>query len=1447
MFRPNNFETSRRRAVILMVVLVLLTLFAIVGLAFVLYANAEANSSRVYREAFTTQDNRIDIDANVLANFSMGQVLFDVPDPTSVNSANLNSAIRGHSLARDMYGWNTDILGSNTYAFNGVGRLHDTSSNTFGVDDHALLSYVPYQAFGFTRDPERVGTRGAAPTFAGSLAPWTGGWHPGYTYPDGNHVFLGAFDADGNVVARSFVRPYLLPKTSQGNPCLPLDPTSPGYWTWFADQNPNNPADTVPIDPTTKLSYLRYYSLRPRNADMAPGFPPPDVGGDVQNLLGFPGGKDSVWVDLDYPVQQAADGTYFKPLFAFFIADLDGRINLNTAANVRNTTVNPNTHLSNQGWGTWEVNPAYLSPATTDWPQMLVGNANASTVRPRYGFDQQPSSAGSVAASGQTPRVYGPVDFDGSDESGANQVGGIATGKYVLPSEVTPATNYASFPYFPKGYNNGFQPERTNHPSIYDSQYPGGDDRRFNANQHLLELYNGGPTSMAAVGTDLGKLLSTTLNPQLNQTAFRVRNMITTDSADRFVPGLTPWIYDRSATSKTNSYGYGAGVSTQAPSGTAVAFPALSLRPVPPNTAPPAPNTEFTVDWKSLDATIGSVDLNRFLPPYPHLGQGTTPATYSTTPLTTSYGRFDDNGPIQAQFVAAQQARQQLADDIYRRLLRVTGVLAPAAPGAPTAAELAPRRWLAQLAVNIVDFIDEDEISTPFNFYTAVDAGGAAGFNPGLANGMGTTSTGTATDQSPAYWVIGTELPKVVVNEVLAEYTPTAANATPFNVNVFVELFNPMPSAAQTGGAFPATAQQQDNPANPVPLWMGASGTGAAYAPYQVILADSTRDITATPIQAGLFVPQNTNDNVLGTPNVERAVPVDADFGSATAVKTIDGAATTTTIAPQQYFLMTPGGADNNKTFAVQKAGTAGQVPTGTPVVTSPNLTYQVQMNAAGTQMQLPNGTNITDGPVAMGQTTGITVLLRRLANPHMPPDLNPASATYNPYVTADYMTNVALQNTNNGEVSTAKAQPYAGNPSAYLKQVAGAAGTTADTFGQVNNATAVFDWLVHLDRQLISPMELLNVSGYHPHELTYQFLPKTGWRYGHQADWYTETNRLYRAFEFLGTRSRAGGVSGLGGRQPGKVNINAIWNKEVLEALADPQTGNSFTQAQVDAVFKQLMTLRTPLVATPPVVNGIQVPQTSGTDRPFLSMGIGNMPTTDTIGGVYDNGTAKPNNTGIEDTLLRSNGAGGRLFDVTGANHPYRQTELMTKVYNNLTTRSNTFAVWVTVGFFRVPTVNGQPQHVDNLATGPVKLAEEIGFATGTNIRHRIFTVVDRSKLTIARRRLLNPFFSAAIATLNQPTQVAVVATSGTTGKPNSIPWTIQAGSVLDIDVGTASEETVVVQQVAANTITATFTKTHAANATVNIPGNPGPEDNTWTVNSTRYPGLVLTYTVMQ
>src|SRR5262245_58182583 len=91
---------GRRRGVILLVVISLLTLFAVVGLSFLLYANATATAARLSREAQV--QGRVDMDPELLFSLFLGQLVYDAPD----DERGVYSALRGHSLARGMYGLN---------------------------------------------------------------------------------------------------------------------------------------------------------------------------------------------------------------------------------------------------------------------------------------------------------------------------------------------------------------------------------------------------------------------------------------------------------------------------------------------------------------------------------------------------------------------------------------------------------------------------------------------------------------------------------------------------------------------------------------------------------------------------------------------------------------------------------------------------------------------------------------------------------------------------------------------------------------------------------------------------------------------------------------------------------------------------------------------------------------------------------------------------------------------------------------------------------------------------------------------------------------------------------------------------------------------------------------------------------------------------------------------
>src|SRR5262249_25692275 len=147
--------------------------------------------------------------------------------------------------------------------------------------------------------------------------------------------------------------------------------------------------------------------------------------------------------------------------------------------------------------------------------------------------------------------------------------------------------------------------------------------------------------------------------------------------------------------------------------------------------------------------------------------------------------------------------------------------------------------------------------------------------------------------------------------------------------------------------------------------------------------------------------------------------------------------------------------------------------------------------------------------------------------------------------------------------------------------QTAGAT-NTKNTFGAPNsNAATTSEWLLQLDRTPVSPIELMLVSCFRPHELTHQFI--TGGKKQQQRTmWFDEdltapqSHRLWRLFAFLEVADRAAQISPRG-RTPGKLNINTIWEPEVFQALCDASASNAFTAMDVANMWNALVASRTP------------------------------------------------------------------------------------------------------------------------------------------------------------------------------------------------------------------------------------------------------------------------------
>ena len=280
------------------------------------------------------------------------------------------------------------------------------------------------------------------------------------------------------------------------------------------------------------------------------------------------------------------------------------------------------------------------------------------------------------------------------------------------------------------------------------------------------------------------------------------------------------------------------------------------------------------------------------------------------------------------------------------------------------------------------------------------------------------------------------------------------------------------------------------------------------------------------------------------------------------------------------------------------------------------------------------------------------------------------------------------------------------------------------------------------------------------------------------------------------------------GGRIPGRVNINTIDPNDthVFEALCDAEPGNLFYDnsssvtgdTKVDKVFGTLLA-----------------------QRPFWGMAQGDSGGGDAMGGAR----------GIAQTLLAPNAtppAGWTNFaSGTGqpaaaptrlaATHPYEQLELLNKLYNNTTTRSNVFAVWLTVGFFQI---------TDD-TTQPMKLGPEINLAQGKNIRHHMFAIVDRTQIQTWQQGMLK----TTVAVGPGPSPSLGFLQTTVTDPRTGLTWTIQPtvppnpgpaipGTTLVYNPGNANEETVVVQA----GYSANFQFTHNPGEIVISRGNPGP-----------------------
>jgi hypothetical protein len=1295
---PNGFDSSlngdssmmrvnqpaQRNAIILLVVVSLLVLFSVVGLAFVLYSSNQAEAARAWREYQNLDRQGIEPDVYEIVNKAAGEVLFDVEDPT--NPGDPVSSAWGHSMGRSMYGWDTTSTTqttnpANTSPFSGMGVLRGEAPTPpiSGINDEAQVIHYGCDTTTGKPRPERH-TAHSGKYFNRSVE---------YTYPDLNNVYLAAIDMQGKLV--TFQNTF----TSETG-------ASPNNQPLLSYYRPEVFGSLAPTNPNWTNAQGKYLILRPRKQEN-PNFPEiaanPDGSytGDVENIENKPVRQnDAIWIDQNLPVRRWK-GKNYKPLVAWTIIDLDGKLNVNLIGNKKGMS---NATGSNQGYGPWEIDPANTAAnildTTTDM-NALINKRNGSAATDLVGFDNKSSYP-----SGDGAKFYSSADFEANASTNASNA----------RIKTPPAGEYGTTLQFDNTlYGNGFA-ELTNHPGLFNPYgfmtRPAGTRKGqifgVNESRWLYTKFNENDQSFYT-----GSVLAETVTKLKNNTgsAFNPRWALTTISNDLDVAGI-PTFQKLSDLGLT--YQLTAGDTAPKLAAMSGSFP---------------PSLDLTKNLTNTLSQMGMIKIARKLVDY----RKDQTKDWSDPTNTNS-----SDSDVMKHYQEATKEREQFAQEIFDRLVVATGVLDTPVFGtysgitnATIPATSDPKypslRWLAQLSVNMVDFIDNDNFNTAFKW-----------------------------DTTNTEFVFGVEQPNLLLSEAIAiaenkmpesgqTLLPPKQN-DPSEIKIWVELVNPLADTnydATQPNYFGTKAVLKANGTDVYKLW---------------VLRDA--DAGTAALTFGNFGTPNFDTNTQKSTIGKIATPDDSSYDAKSSKKidVLNGVATladNTAVVPSK----TPSSAT---TANAGKKEVNGNDHTRFFVIGPDDFPDTTPLPVS---LKAPKMTLKQDPTPADSFNVKPTFVLQRLANPFLPAQEdpmqhNPAGGTYyNPYITVDFMEagtitkfvhdrrtldsmgvhTPIMQNT---AFSYGKQDVRKSDSATSLKKQAGSGGGTDynHSFFHLNNdgtgpntinGGQPFDVYLHLDRTPTSLADIFNVPVCTQHELTYRFGKANSASmadatdtqfgikapYGHVINWRNPNLGLWRALSAFEVGSRVY-LNGGGARVPGRVNINTIWDQKILQALAGVQSPNYSDTAQVTALWTKLQTMRTNTGVDPVTMRPKAAKPVRSFATPYLAA------PTSTSGSPY------AEQSGIGDTLL------GVISETTAnsaPDMPYFRNELFSKMLGNVTIRSNVFAAWATIGYFEVE--NEGPYNGTNKA----KLGRELGTDDGTAVRSKFFFVIDRSLMGIAKK----------------------------------------------------------------------------------------------------------------
>jgi len=406
MYAPTRPAPARRRGVVLVLILAMLSLLALIGFSFASLTGQAQVGGRKYAEGALTPPS------DAVMDFALSQLINDTTGPTS--------PLYGHSLKRDMYGndaFNNGgpvagalTSGGTAVTFNGGNYLQYTANtpNNSGLNltrwvlrldatttsvaqtleilqdsvsgtGHTLIVTNPDSTTSVHNYGTPLASSGAAYTVSMSQPV------SGSTFvADGR--FLRAFNGEGlaawgyavnNVTTYGQKGNFRVSGVDPNNVGMDEDYDAPDLENWFLALQSADGSIVIPsfhrpgiIDNTattgdwaTNPNVGSPKILRPRQVDGndAAAFPDltPDLTGtaatnpnygkitlDVDNDAD--GVKDSVWLDLGFPAQRDATGKLYKPMFGYMVLGTNGRLPLNTAGNLQGRSLN--AHNDNLGF-----------------------------------------------------------------------------------------------------------------------------------------------------------------------------------------------------------------------------------------------------------------------------------------------------------------------------------------------------------------------------------------------------------------------------------------------------------------------------------------------------------------------------------------------------------------------------------------------------------------------------------------------------------------------------------------------------------------------------------------------------------------------------------------------------------------------------------------------------------------------------------------------------------------------------------------------------------------------------------------------------------------------------------------------------------------------------------------------------------------------------------------